>query len=85
MIKIKKRDELKYVGQRTSIRYYVYTILACSFFIFIKSATICKIKQVIIFKNNIDINNNRRPNNNTSYNIYDNKTDDGVKLKKNHF
>ena len=42
----KKRDEMKCVGQRDSIRYYAYTILTCSLFIFIKSITICKIKQV---------------------------------------
>ena len=60
---------------RTSIGYYVYTILTSPLFIFIKKyVTIGKIKQVII------CNNNRNINNNISYNIYD-KNNDDIKLK----
>ena len=77
-----KRDEVNYVGQGNSVRYYAYTILTYSLFIFTKSITICVIKQVIIFTN-ISYNyiNNRPNNHNNSYNIYDNKNDDNIKLK----
>ena len=67
-----------------SIGYYRYTVSACSLFIFIKSIAIFKIKQVVMFNNNSNINNNNRPNNNNSYNIYDNNTDDDIKIKVIH-